>query len=135
MLLLDANILMRAVLGKQARALLAKYGERIEFVAPDVAFDEARRHLPRVIESRGLQEEPFLAYLDSFANVVRIVEFETCSSFEAIARQGAATRTIGRFWQPRSHLRWPIWAEDTRLLWVRAGDLDHGPRGVVFVGS
>jgi hypothetical protein len=30
MLVLDANILMRAVLGKHVRALLAKYGERIE---------------------------------------------------------------------------------------------------------
>jgi predicted nucleic acid-binding protein len=42
MLVLDANILMRAVLGKGTRALLAKYGDRSEFVAPDVAFDEAR---------------------------------------------------------------------------------------------
>src|ERR1039457_4101190 len=54
MLVLDANILMRAVLGKRARALLAKYGERIEFVAPDVAFDEARRRLPQVIEDKVL---------------------------------------------------------------------------------
>jgi predicted nucleic acid-binding protein len=45
MLVLDANILMRAVLGRQARALLAEYAGRIEFVAPDVAFDEAK-HLP-----------------------------------------------------------------------------------------
>ena len=42
MLVLDANVLMRAVLGKGTRALLAKYGDRSEFVAPDVAFDEAR---------------------------------------------------------------------------------------------
>ena len=54
MLVLDANILMRAVLGRQARAFLAKYGERIEFVAPDVAFDEARKRLPEVIERRKL---------------------------------------------------------------------------------
>jgi predicted nucleic acid-binding protein len=61
MLVLDANILMRAVLGKGARALLAKYGERSGFVAPDVAFDEARLRLPQVIKCRRLQEEPFMA--------------------------------------------------------------------------
>jgi len=41
MLVLDANIRMRAVLGKGARALLAKYGEGADFVAPDTAFHEA----------------------------------------------------------------------------------------------
>ena len=76
MLVLDANILMRAVLGKQARALLAKYGERIEFVAPDVAFDEARKRLPEVIERRNLETELFIDYFDSLANVVQIVERE-----------------------------------------------------------
>jgi predicted nucleic acid-binding protein len=49
MLVLDANILMRAVLGRHARGLLAKYAQRIDFVAPDVAFDEARRRVPEVL--------------------------------------------------------------------------------------
>jgi len=110
MLVLDANILMRAVLGKGARALLAKYGERSGFVAPDVAFDEARRRLPQVIERRKLQEEPFMAYFDALAEVVQTVEFEVYSGFEAIARRDeddwpvlAAALALG----------YPIWTEDT----------------------
>jgi len=49
MLVLDANILMRAraVLGKGTRALLAKYGEGADFVAPDTAFHEARERSAR----------------------------------------------------------------------------------------
>ena len=54
MLVLDANILMSAVLGKGARALLAKYADRIGFVAPDVAFIEARERLPEVLARRKL---------------------------------------------------------------------------------
>ena len=106
---------MRAVLGKQARALLAKYGERIEFVAPDVAFDEARKHLPEVIERRKLETEPFMAYFDSLANVVQLVKSETYSGFEAIARQ----RLVGRdeddwpILAAALALRCPIWTEDT----------------------
>ena len=115
MLVLDANILMRAVLGKHARALLAKYGERIEFVAPDVAFDEARRHLPQVIESRKLQEELFMAFFDSLANVVRTVEFEVYSGFEAIARERLARRDEDDWpiLAAALALRCPIWTEDT----------------------
>jgi predicted nucleic acid-binding protein len=115
MLVLDANILMRAVLGKHARALLAKYGERIEFVAPDVAFDEARRRLPRVLERRKLQEELFMAFFDSLAKVVQTVEFETYSGFEAIARERLARRDEDDWpiLAAALALRCPIWTEDT----------------------
>jgi predicted nucleic acid-binding protein len=114
MLVLDANVLMRAVLGKQARALLAKYGERIEFVAPDVAFDEARTRLPQVIERRKLQVKPFMEYLDSLADVVRTVELETYSGFESVARQRLARRDENDWpiLAAALALRCPIWTED-----------------------
>jgi hypothetical protein len=41
LLVLDANILMRAVLGKGTRRLLEKYGASVDLVAPDPAFEEA----------------------------------------------------------------------------------------------
>jgi hypothetical protein len=44
MLVLDANILIRAVLGSRVLFLLRKYAE-VEFLAPDTAFQEAREHL------------------------------------------------------------------------------------------
>jgi predicted nucleic acid-binding protein len=115
MLVLDANILMRAVLGRHARALLAKYGKRIEFVAPDVAFEEARRHLPQVIERRKLQADLFMAFFDSLANVVQTVELEAYSGFEAIAR-GRLARRDADDWPILAAalaLRCPIWTEDT----------------------
>ena len=41
-LVLDANILIRAVLGKRVRSILEKYKDSAEFYAPDVCFEEAR---------------------------------------------------------------------------------------------
>jgi predicted nucleic acid-binding protein len=115
MLILDANILMRAVLGRGTRALLAKYGEGSGFVAPDAAFYEARKHLPQVIERRELQEEPFMAYFDSLTNVVQTVEFETYSACEAIARQRLGRRDEDDWpiLTAALALRCPIWTEDT----------------------
>jgi predicted nucleic acid-binding protein len=115
MLVLDANILMRAVLGKGTRALLARYGERGEFVAPDNAFEEARRRLPQVIEWRKLQQAPFMAYFDSLADVVRIVGIEAYSGFEAVARQRLARRDEDDWpiLATALALRCPIWTEDT----------------------
>ena len=42
MLVLDANILIRAVLGSRVLALLRKYAEHVDFLAPDTVFEEAR---------------------------------------------------------------------------------------------
>jgi uncharacterized MnhB-related membrane protein len=46
MLALDANILIRAVLGSRVLGLSRKYSEQVEFRAPDVAFQEAREVRP-----------------------------------------------------------------------------------------
>ena len=45
-LVLDANILIRAVLGSRVLFLLRKYAERVEFFAPGQCFQEARENLP-----------------------------------------------------------------------------------------
>ncbi len=41
MVVLDANILIRAALGARVLSLLRKYPERVEYLAPDTPF---RRH-------------------------------------------------------------------------------------------
>jgi hypothetical protein len=53
MLILDANILVRGVLGRRVRGILEVYFGRIRFLVADVAVDEARRHLPRILGKRG----------------------------------------------------------------------------------
>lgn len=115
MLVLDANILIRAVLGKQVRGLFAQYGSQIEFVAPDVAFDEARRWLPELIERRKMAPGPFMAYFESLASVVGMAEPEMYSGFERVARQRLARRDE-KDWPILATalaLRCPIWTEDT----------------------
>jgi predicted nucleic acid-binding protein len=84
------------------------------FVAPDVAFDEARKHLPQVIKRRSLREEPFMSYLASLASIIQPVEVEDYSGFEAIARQRLARRDEDD-WPILAvalALRCPIWTED-----------------------
>ena len=46
MLVLDANILIRAVLWSRVLFLLRKYSNQVRFLAPDTAFEEARRTSP-----------------------------------------------------------------------------------------
>lgn len=45
-IVLDANILIRAVLGKRVRELIIENASTVKFFAPDVAYDDARKYLP-----------------------------------------------------------------------------------------
>ena len=60
MLVLDANILIRAVPGSKVRRLLTEYSGKVLFLAPDSVLDEAREHLPAILEKRGIPPGPAL---------------------------------------------------------------------------
>jgi len=115
MLVLDANILIRAVLGSRVLGLLRKYAGQVEFMAPDVAFQETREHLPGILEARRIPAAPALPTLDLVAQLVQTIEAETYSSFEAIARERIGRRDEDD-WPVLAAalaLRCPIWTEDT----------------------
>jgi predicted nucleic acid-binding protein len=87
MLMLDANILVRAILGSKVQLLLRKYAGEVEFLAPDVAFREAREHLPDVLARRGIAIAPAMEILDLVAGLVRTVDPDTYLPYEAVARK------------------------------------------------
>lgn len=62
MLVLDANILVRAVLGSKVLLLLREYAGKVEFLAPHTAFQEARERIAR----RDEDDWPVLAVALAF---------------------------------------------------------------------
>jgi hypothetical protein len=44
-LVLDANILLRAVFGQRVRSLLEIYEDAVAYYAPDICFADARRYI------------------------------------------------------------------------------------------
>jgi predicted nucleic acid-binding protein len=72
MLVLDANILIRAVMGRRIRQLLEEYaGRNIRFYAPDDAFADAGKYLPALVEKRG---KPTSGVSDSLKYLQLLVE-------------------------------------------------------------
>ena len=53
MLVLDANILIRAVLGNRVRTLLTTYTGVVDFFTPDVCMADAQKYLPLLFEKRS----------------------------------------------------------------------------------
>lgn len=45
-LVVDANILIRLVLGRRVRELVLEHTDRVAFFTPAVCYDDARKYLP-----------------------------------------------------------------------------------------
>ena len=114
-LVLDANILIRAVLGRRVRELLCRYGASVRFFTPESAFDEAREHLPVILSRRNISTGEGLSVLESLSEIVQAVNQEAYYAFE----RGARLRLVGRdvedwpILATALALQCPIWTEDT----------------------
>ena len=103
-IILDANILIRFVLGDKVPALLAAHATTIDFLAPDTAFEEARKHLPTILRARGDDGTGEAAALEALDAVTAIVTPVPASSYESMQAQALAR--IGR----RDAHDWPVLA-------------------------
>ncbi|MBM3940103.1 MAG: hypothetical protein FJ318_04260 [SAR202 cluster bacterium] len=90
-LVLDANILVRAVLGRRVLAILETHANRVHFLAPEIAFTDARLHLPDILVGRGLPREtvaPLIEdVLERLPELVTPVPHEVYADGEAEARR------------------------------------------------
>lgn len=68
-IVLDANILVRAVLGKRVREIIFSNAAAVKFFAPDVAYADARKYLPALLEKQGVQTSATMKVLDSLENI------------------------------------------------------------------
>ncbi len=113
-LVLDANILLRAVFGTRVRQLLETYDDAVGFYSPDFCFEEAQRYIPVIAERRGFEADLALAVLEEISRVVQAVDRSLYEEFESTARERIATRDPDD-WPVIAVsllLSIPVWTED-----------------------
>ena len=93
-LVLDANILIRAALGRRVRSLLETYEDSTDFYAPGVCFEDAREYIPQVLTSRGEDPEVGLVVLHQIEALVKPVDGALYRDFEQLARERMAARDV-----------------------------------------
>src|SRR5438552_3613538 len=91
-LIVDANILVRAVLGIRVREVIETYAGQVSFFVPEVAYAEAEEHLPSLAIKRGGDPEKVLAFLRSLRGLVELIGSEVYGEFEAEARERVGQR-------------------------------------------
>jgi len=113
-LVLDANILIRAVFGQRVRQILEAYEDVAGFYSPDVCFQDARKYIPDLSERRGLDSAVGLSVLDQIGRIVEPVDRSLYEDYENLARERVLTRDPGD-WPIVAVallLDFPIWTED-----------------------
>ena len=117
-IVLDANILVRAVLGTRVSRLIHDYAADVVWLTVEEAFEDATTYLPEVLAKRGLDEGATQAALHKLATLrrfIRAIPNEIFEHLEVPARE----RLKGR-----DEDDWPylalallldcsIWTEDT----------------------
>ena len=122
-IVLDANILIRAVLGVRVSALIADYAASVNSLAPDTAFREVQEHLPAILSARGAVAENLAAALralDALASVVTVVPSQSYepSQVAALARIGRRDSYDWSVLACALQLGCPIWTEDRDFFGV-----------------
>lgn len=114
-LVLDANILIRAVLGQRVRRILEAHAESISFFVPETAYEEAVEHLTALVVKRGGDPRKAVATLKAMAALATMVGDDLYSDFEAEARKrlGARDPEDWPVLAAALALGCPIWTEDT----------------------
>ena len=113
-IVLDANILIRAVLGERVRELLLENARKIKFFAPDVAYADARKYLPALLEKRGIKSEAAMAVVDALESIVRPLELGIYAGLQQQALQRIAKRDADD-WPVLAcamTIGCPVWTED-----------------------
>lgn len=115
-IVLDANILVRAVLGKRVKAIIATYTIEATFFVPAVAYDDAERHLPGILTKFRRSDEigEALAYLTRLRETVIPVPeaFYLAHQNEALARIEQRDPDDWPILATALVLDCPIWTED-----------------------
>jgi predicted nucleic acid-binding protein len=117
MIVLDANILIRAILGRRVRQLIETYAPQgVRFLAPDVAFDDAQKYLPPLLKKRGKHSADLSTSLDYLRQLIEPIDRDLYGEFEIEARE----RLRGR-----DEDDWPLLASALGLscaIWTEDAD-------------
>jgi predicted nucleic acid-binding protein len=116
MIVLDANILIRAILGRRVRQLLEQYASpETRFYAPDVGYADAEKYLPLLLKKRGKSVADLASLLRYLQNLVQPVDRDSYIAFEDEARLRLRGRDESELpiLATALALSCPVWTEDT----------------------
>lgn len=119
-LVLDANIIIQAVLGSKIRQLLLNFSNSVEFFTPDICVEDAKKYLPSLFEKLAMPVEPALTVLSNLKCLLHVVDKSIYEERADEAKQRIKNRDL-HDWPVVATaliLNSPIWTEDQDFFGV-----------------
>jgi predicted nucleic acid-binding protein len=114
-LVLDANILIRSVLGSRVSSLITNMSQEVEFFTPDICLEDAQKYLPELMAKKGIPSQNVLKILDEILECVHVISPDVYKKYEKQAKGRIQIRDVDD-WPIVAcalALNCPIWTEDT----------------------
>ncbi|CAM8625877.1 COG5378 Predicted nucleotide-binding protein [Oxalobacteraceae bacterium] len=119
-LILDANILIRAVLGLKVRNLILDNADKVRFFVPEVCLADAKKYLPEILSSKGLNSSLAIDVLDGLMSHMQLLENDWLADFEEYSKERMQSRDPDD-WPVLAAalaLDCPIWTQDEDFFGV-----------------
>jgi predicted nucleic acid-binding protein len=118
-LVIDANILIRAVLGQKVRGLIERYCDLVAFYMTEANKEEAEHYLAKELAAkRGLDEATWRPVFDGVLSAIQIITGEVLAEVETEAKARIGSRDVNDWPGVAAAmvLDCPIWTEDQDFL-------------------
>ena len=113
-LVVDANILIRAIFGQRVRQLIADSSEHVAFYVAEANYLEAQRYLEQLAPKRHIPDEVWRASLETLMNAIQLIGEDELMLVKTEARARIGHRDE-RDWPGLAAallMNCPIWTED-----------------------
>lgn len=119
-LVLDANILVRAVLGNKVRNYLIDFNESVDFFIPDICVEEAQKYLPIIFDKRKLSTALLMDTINRVIGLLQIIDKSIYQERATDAQRRMNNRDIQDWPAVATSLLFncPIWTEDKDFFGV-----------------
>lgn len=113
-IVLDANILFRAVLGAKVPKQLFHYKSKIDFFTPTFCYEELRKHIPRIAKENDLPLASLVDAIEKLEKVVLPIDEIIYSHLEKEAKDRIGERDVNDWPIVALALSFdcPVWTED-----------------------
>ncbi|MES2662991.1 MAG: PIN domain-containing protein [Pseudomonadota bacterium] len=114
-IIVDANVIIRAVLGNKVISILTEHSQHVHFYTPDICFKDAQKYLPQLFIKHNKSDVLALEILGSLKKFIHTVDVQAYEIFESKAKARIQHRDI-EDWPIVACsllLNSPVWTHDT----------------------
>lgn len=114
-LIIDANILISALIATQGKTYDLIYNNRIKLFAPEFLFEEIEKHKDEILEKSGLSKSDFELFLSLISSQIEVISKEEFSKFISEAKKITPDQDDTEYFALALKLKCGIWSNDRRL--------------------